>query len=1506
MTVLTVTTAADTGAGSLRDALAIAAGDPSVDRIVFDISLMDEFIELNSQLNVQSSVIIDGDINGDGVADITLSGAQTNRIMSATTSGTQVTLNGLYFLDGASSFQGGAVLADSIDRLTVTNSTFINNTSSSAGGAIAALSSDLTIAGSYFSANDAASGGAVHVIDGHLDLINATVFANASNSGEGAIDLSTLATASIHSSTIADNTGSGLVVESGGSTSAEIFNTVFARNSDSGSAPYADVVGTVDTAGSSYFTSSVSITSDQGGITQNGTNSGLDTAITVTDGGRSYLAFSPTSDLEGAGNANLLPLDALDLDGDGNTTEQLSVDAIGINRVSNGLDIGAYQSRDFLTVDSLDDTDDFDYSAGNLSLREALNLIETGGTINFDASLAGQTITLAGNALEPGKSVTIDGDIDGDERADITLSGSNTSRIFDVQTNGVALTLRSLNIEDGYGAQFGGAIRMSVLASNLSLNVFGTTFENNESVGGGGAISSRSGTVFVDKSLFLDNMATGNGGAISVFNDASLEVQQSTFSGNSTIGVGGAIQFFRSSSDSSALELYSNTFVGNSAAINSAITDAGAAVSIAASSGNRTVSNNAFVDNVSGTSATPDSISGSPSFARGNYTDNDESPLFSSTNNYVGSNALFGALADNGGPVDTYLQQAGSELINAAFGLSFSTPTDANGNDRFVGQRADIGASEFQMVVNTTVDGAVSGSLAVDSIDGGGLSLREALFHSGLDPITFDQSLIGETFFLSLGRIDASSLNLDGDINGDGIGDITIDAGNASGIFGISNSATLSNLTLQNGSAASGGALMKTTATGSGAFTFDNVAFLDNEATTQSGGAVFIESAGSTVTVTNSVFEGNGSALGGSAIQVEGGSLTVEDSVIANQLLGNAAVEDAAISSNQADLILRGNLFAANGSKAVHATGGDVDVYESDFLGNFGVSVSQRAGSLKIVSSVFENNHDSSVSAFSNGSVDIYNSLFANNDISDDYVLRFSNSGASRPEISIVNTTVSGNTTGSASTTIRAFGSDLNFYNSTITGNVSSNVSLGFTAVLLNTAGATNGSLNFYNTVVEGNTSAGGVGDNIRVSGGAGTFTTSATNSYFGGSFSPQTDGGGNTFNGPDAMLGELLFNDGPIRTHSPLDGSPLLEAGDATNLPRDEFDFDDDGNVTEDIPLDGRFLNRVEGVIDIGAVEKIEDETILGTEGDNVIYGGAGSDTLRGLAGQDDLDGGSGADVMEGGAGNDEYWIDTTSDTVVELAGEGYDRIYADGIATYFIPDEVERLTFLDPINHVARGNAGNNRLEGNAGNDRFIVDEGGADIFSGGNGQDLFDARTSSEGMRLYLNNPSIHGGVVEGDIFASIEVFAGSNTARDIMRAGDGRARFQGGGGDDALYGGNQHDYLRGDAGNDDLRGGNLRDTLIGGIGNDDLRGGKDRDNFRFIESNFGQDTIHDYQDGLDYLRFFSAVATSMSDFTISNNGTSLVRVTLNSDTNNFIDIHGNAGTDVTLSVNDFQFY
>src|SRR5207237_6617976 len=66
--------------------------------------------------------------------------------------------------------------------------------------------------------------------------------------------------------------------------------------------------------------------------------------------------------------------------------------------------------------------------------------------------------------------------------------------------------------------------------------------------------------------------------------------------------------------------------------------------------------------------------------------------------------------------------------------------------------------------------------------------------------------------------------------------------------------------------------------------------------------------------------------------------------------------------------------------------------------------------------------------------------------------------------------------------------------------------------------------------------------------------------------------------------------------------------------------------------------------------------DRITGNDAANVLGGWAGNDTLVGGGGNDTLIGGPDADLMTGGAGDDFYYVDNSSDVVVEQQNEGID----------------------------------------------------------------------------------------------------------------------------------------------------------------------------------------------------------------------------------------------------------
>lgn len=187
-------------------------------------------------------------------------------------------------------------------------------------------------------------------------------------------------------------------------------------------------------------------------------------------------------------------------------------------------------------------TNTADNGAG--SLREAIATAQTGDKITFDPSLSNQTITLTSGQIEisAGKNLIIDGG----DAANLTLSGNHSSRIFHLdsnQDNISGLTVKNLNITEGYTAEIGGAILTEHLAT---LTVENVNFSDNIADEGGGAIYVQwEGTLTITNSAFDHNEAIAanderGAGAITFLSPGELTIIDSDFTNNRGIN-GGAI-----------------------------------------------------------------------------------------------------------------------------------------------------------------------------------------------------------------------------------------------------------------------------------------------------------------------------------------------------------------------------------------------------------------------------------------------------------------------------------------------------------------------------------------------------------------------------------------------------------------------------------------------------------------------------------------------------------------------------------------------------------------------------------------------------------------------------------------------------------------------------------------------------------------------------------------------------------------------------------------------------
>ena len=310
---------------------------------------------------------------------------------------------------------------------------------------------------------------------------------------------------------------------------------------------------------------------------------------------------------------------------------------------------------------------------------------------------------------------------------------------------------------------------------------------------------------------------------------------------------------------------------------------------------------------------------------------------------------------------------------------------------------------------------------------------------------------------------------------------------------------------------------------------------------------------------------------------------------------------------------------------------------------------------------------------------------------------------------------------------------------------------------------------------------------------------------------------------------------------------------------------------------------------------------TLLGVEGDDTLIGGAGNDTLNG---------GTGADRMEGGAGDDIYAVDHWSDVVVELYGEGTDRVSS--TISWMLGANQENLTLAgagsisgtgNELPNVITGNAAANALDGGASDDHLWGGSGddtltgggdtdwlwggdGNDMINGGEGRDALYASDGDDTLTGGAGNDSIHGDdgsdtvAFSGnfsdysidynpwiDRFTMVDLVAGrdgSDTADGVefLQFADGTRTkasvindprlIVGTAGNDLLYGGEGSDTLQGLAGNDTLYGHGGDDLLIGGAGDDYISGDAGTNTVAFT-GKLAEYTISYVAGGPSYFRF-----------------------------------------------------
>ena len=408
----------------------------------------------------------------------------------------------------------------------------------------------------------------------------------------------------------------------------------------------------------------------------------------------------------------------------------------------------ATRSAQWLTptyvVDLATDESDGNYSAGDLSLREAISLANNSNSqevIAFDPALTGDTILLTLGQLNITGTMTIEGPGSGS----LTVDGYGQYRVFDIGAD-ADVSMSGLTVEGGIVSGDGGGIRNQ---GNLTLSDVTLEYNNAWGNGNGGNIFN-SGTLTLTDCTVQNGYCSGNGSGIcnmgdltitdstithnycgfgaGIYNSGEAVVDSSTISAN--VGpLGGGIN------NAGWIYLLNSTISGNDSSGGGGIYNTCTLMTLNVTIANNTIysggeyggGDGGGVMNVDGgiavlydTIVADNTLDSNPDDVSGTFEDYSLYNLIGAIDGSTGltgngtlygtgsspSDARLGALADNGGPTQTMALLSGSPAIDAGCtGLvaydHITTDQRGQGFDRFLdgdgnaSVAVDIGAYEY-------------------------------------------------------------------------------------------------------------------------------------------------------------------------------------------------------------------------------------------------------------------------------------------------------------------------------------------------------------------------------------------------------------------------------------------------------------------------------------------------------------------------------------------------------------------------------------------------------------------------------------------------------------------------------------------------------------------------------------------------------------------------------------------------------------------------------------------
>jgi CSLREA domain-containing protein len=1146
---------------SLREAIAIANSRFGHDTITFAPGLngIPLIISLG-ELAIRDSLTI----IGNGANNTILDAQGGSRILDGLWGAIDLTLNNLKVTQGrvAGAVEAGAAIRFLSPGHLVLRGVELSNSSvvgtQSRGAAIFANPGDVTVVDSLIAGNDvqgsfsSAAGIFSHV--GAVTVTNSTISGNTAvgSTVNGAAIFTTSVSAAIHlvNSTVTANvnngdaTSRGAVVSERGSIS--LANSIVAGNTVTGfgefDVTFADFNGVATFAA---LNSILGVNTDTP-LAGTGGAAGANGNFVGTAGSPFNPNLSPLADNGGATRTPaLLPASAA-IDA-GNTA--LAVDPNGVPlttdqrrgtflRVIDGIvDIGAFESGNSgtpITVTTLFDV--ADAGDGLISLREALQAANTNTSV--DGSASGQAAVQDVIVFAPGLAgrLELNGNLGSFVISDsVRIIGPGAGKLIIDALKG---QFRVFDVTSAAGD-------VAFIGMTITGGSTGSGSLNGLDVAGAGIRSQSSGTLTLQDCEVAGNVThaadpgNGHGGGIFALND--VVVVSSTIAGNETRGRDshGAGMYVQSGD----VSLINSTISGNvTAPVNVHLGVTGDGGGIFAGSGNVTLINSTITNNAAnGTTAN----GGGLKLMSGSLTLN---------NSIVAGNTASGV-----GPDIHFEDSLGTAAVvssHSLIGVNTGTPFGATGSvtpdgqGNFIGSAATPIAAPLLPLANnggpTRTHALLAGSIAVNSGD------NALAVGPGGAPLAFDQRGPGSP------RIDGGTVDM---------GSFEFHAANAPLVVTVANDEVNGNISANDLS------LREAILIANSRFGADTITFAPHL-----NGSAIVLSLGELVITDSLTITGNGADL--TVVDAD------EKSRVINVLTG-------AIDVTLNNIRITGGRVATTGE-----VGAGIRIIAAGTLtlNNTEVSDNQVVGVFGRGGGVYANS----------GDVLIVGSLLSENGVigqSSEGGGIYSHVGA----VTVINSTLSGNVVGSNGAAIytdRSSGT-ITLTNSTVTKNVLTDQG---TAGRRGAVVAASGFLSLRNSIVAGNSleflipPSNSINEPRDIVAGVGGI--SAFNSIIGVNvFTPLqgsngvADANGNfvgtapdpgfrppqpqpPFDPFDPLLGPLVDNGGPTRTHLPLNGSAAIDNGNNT------LAVDVHGNPLTTDQRGTGFARIINGTVDIGAID--------------------------------------------------------------------------------------------------------------------------------------------------------------------------------------------------------------------------------------------------------------------------------------------------------------------------------